>query len=167
MILSKITPLVINGWNVFAHPLFLDQIEALITKVDDLYKKDPINYTKKNIIKRLAAINQLAFIEIPEDPSAQKYRLGKTLGDEHKYWFRAKFFQQYRLFFRYHIESKIIIYAWVNDENSKRAYEHKSDAYRRFQKMLKSNHPPDDWEALIKACKNETSCLSKLAKQLR
>jgi toxin YhaV len=48
------------------------------------------------------------------------------------HWFRAKFFQQYRLFFRYHRESRIIIYAWVNDEESKRAYESASDAYRTF-----------------------------------
>lgn len=32
------------------------------------------------------------------------------------HWFRAKFFQQYRRFFRYHQASKIIVYAWVNIE---------------------------------------------------
>jgi hypothetical protein len=34
---------------------------------------------------------------------------------------RARFFQQYRLFFRYHRASRIIVYAWVNDEHAKRA----------------------------------------------
>jgi hypothetical protein len=43
-------------------------------------------------------------------------RAGGALGDGYRHWFRAKFFQQYRLFFRYHASSKVIVYAWVNDE---------------------------------------------------
>jgi toxin YhaV len=39
----------------------------------------------------------------------------------------------------------------VNDEQSKRAYESKSDAYKVFEKMLNSGHPPEDWNALLKA----------------
>ena len=35
---------------------------------------------------------------------------------------RAKFFQQYRLFFRYHAQAKVIVFAWVNDEDTKQAY---------------------------------------------
>ena len=38
---------------------------------------------------------------------------------------------------------------WVNDENSKRAYESNDDAYRVFRKMLDSGQPPDDWEELL------------------
>jgi toxin YhaV len=71
------------------------------------------------------------------------------LGDDHKHWFRAKFFQQYRLFFRYHAPSKVIVYAWVNDEDTKRAYESSDDAYRVFRKMLDNGHPPDDWDQLL------------------
>ena len=41
------TPLVVNGWTIFAHPLFLAQIEALIRKVEALTQKDPGGYTKK------------------------------------------------------------------------------------------------------------------------
>ena len=50
-----------------------------------------------------------------------------TLGDAYRHWFRAKFFQQYRLFFRYHAASRIIVYAWVNDEDTRRAYESADD----------------------------------------
>lgn len=57
-------------------------------------------------------------------------------------------FQQYRLFFRYHAPSKVIVYAWVNDEDSKRAHESNDDAYRVFRKMLESGHPPDGWDQL-------------------
>jgi len=143
------TPLVVNGWTLFAHPLFLEQLEATIAKVEELRRKNPTGYIKKNASKRLAAINKLAFDVIPQDPSRPEYRQGETLGKEHKHWFRAKFFQQYRLFFRFHQESKIIIYAWVNDEDTKRAYESDDDAYRVFTKMLNSGHPPSDWDQLL------------------
>lgn len=116
-------PLVINGWSIFAHPLFLNQLEELLSQVETLRQKDPQNFKKKNATKRLAAITKLTFDVIPQDPTYSDYRQGKTLGNDYKHWFRAKFFQQYRLFFRYHQESKIIVFAWVNDEKSKRAYQ--------------------------------------------
>jgi toxin YhaV len=141
--------LVINGWNIFLHPLFLQQFEELTTQVEQLRQKYPKDYQKKNAAKRLAAIAKLAFEVIPQDPSRNEYRQGNTLGDSYKHWFRAKFFQQYRLFFRYQQESKIIIFVWVNDENSKRAYDSNTDAYKVFKKMLKSGNPPDDWDKLL------------------
>ncbi len=147
--------MVINGWTIFAHSLFLEQLETLLKKVEKLRRKDPKGYTRKNATKQLAAISKLAFEIIPQDPSRTDYRQGSTLGDEHKHWFRAKFFQQYRLFFRYHQESKIIIYAWVNDDSTKRAYGSSTDAYRVFRRMIKSGHPPDDWNSLLDEAKQE------------
>jgi toxin YhaV len=146
---AKPAPLVIHGWTVFAHPLFLAQLETLARQVETFKQKDPSGYTKKNASKRLAAITRLAFDAIPQDPARPEYRQGSTLGDGHKHWLRAKFFQQYRLFFRYHAQSRVIVYAWVNDEDSKRAYESSADAYRVFGKMLESGHPPDDWNQLL------------------
>jgi toxin YhaV len=140
---------VVNGWTLFAHPLFLEQLDALIRKVETLRRKDPTGFSQKNAAKRLAAIYKLAFDVIPQDPERPEYRQGNTLGGEHKHWFRAKFFQQYRLFFRFHRASKIIIFAWVNDDDTKRAYESSDDVYRVFRKMLESGHPPDDWSALL------------------
>lgn len=46
------------------------------------------------------------------------------------------------LFFRHHAASRVIVYAWVNDEDTKRAYESSKDAYRVFRKMLEGGHPP-------------------------
>ncbi len=155
MIKSK--PVIINGWNIFGHSLFLNQVESLIEAVESLRKKNPINYKKKNATKRLAAIYKLAFEIIPQDPTIPEYRQGKTLGDEHKHWFRAKFFQQYRLFFRYHVGSKVIVYAWVNAENTKRAYNSKTDAYQTFKRMLNSGHPPNNWDQLVKEAELETN----------
>ena len=156
-------PLVINGWTVFAHPLFLVQLEALIQQVEALKQKDPTGFTKKNASKRLAAIAKLAFDVIPQDPTRPEYRQGNTLGDDHKHWFRAKFFQQYRLFFRYHAQAKVIVFAWVNDEDTKRAYESGDDAYRVFRKMLESGHPPDDWNQLLTEARAEVERLQKIA----
>ena len=156
---GKPTPLVINGWTIFAHPLFLDQLEALARQVEALKQKDPAGFVKKNATKRLTAIAKLAFEVIPQDPARPEYRQGGTLGEEHKHWFRAKFFQQYRLFFRYHGPSKLIVYAWVNDEDTKRAYESTDDAYRVFRRMLENGHPPDDWDRLLAEARTESGRL--------
>ena len=147
----------VNGWTLFAHPLFVEQYESLTDNVEKLKAKDPTGFTKKNVTKRLAAIHKLAFEVIPQDPTKPEYRQGSTLGDNNKHWFRAKFFQQYRLFFRYHQTSKVIVYAWVNDEKTLRAYESKNDAYKVFSKMLASGNPPDDWDALLKSASSLTS----------
>lgn len=162
--MSTSPPLVINGWNIFAHSLFLDQLETLLQQVEGLRQKYPNDYKQKNATKRLAAIAKLAFEVILQDPTRSEYRQGTTLGNEYKHWFRAKFFQQYRLFFRYHQESKIIVFAWVNDEGSKRAYESNTDAYRVFKKMLESGHPPDDWYDFLKEAKGEAHRLKQLEK---
>jgi len=143
-------PVLVHGWHLFAQPLFLAQVQALSQQVETLQRKDPMGYVNKNATKRLSAITQLAFDTIPQDPTRSEYRQGNTLGGQHKHWFRAKFFQQYRLFFRYHAGSKVIVFAWVNDDQTKRAFESSDDAYRVFRKMLESGHPPDHWVQLLR-----------------
>ena len=155
-------PWVMHGWTVFAHPLFTAQIEALIQQVEAHRQKDPVGYVKKNAAKRLAAIAKLAFDVIPQDPTLAEYRQGGTLGDDRKHWFRVKFFQQYRLFFRYHAGAKVIVYAWVNDEDTRRAYESSDDACRVFRKMLESGHPPDDWNQLLMEAQHDGLRLQQL-----
>lgn len=157
--MSTTPPLQINGWSIFAHPLFLDQLEDLLEQVEALHEKDPANYHKKNASKLLAAIVKLSFDSIPQDPSRKEYRQGNTLGKDNKHWFRAVFYQQYRLFFRYHSQSKIILLVWVNDESSKRAYGSKSDAYQVFKKMLDDGCPPNDWDTLLKEAKGSSDRL--------
>ena len=152
--------LVINGWIIYAHPFFLDQIEDLIWTVEQLKAKDPTGYKRKNTTKRLYAINKLAFENIPQNPTLDKYRQGDTLGDEYKHWFRGKFYQQYRLFFRYHKEAQIIIYAWVNDQKTLRAYSNRTDAYKVFTDMLDNGNPPDDWSELLKTAQKEQARLA-------
>ncbi|MDZ4811928.1 MAG: type II toxin-antitoxin system YhaV family toxin [Pseudomonadota bacterium] len=160
---AKATHLLINGWAIFAHPLFLDQVESLIRQVETLKRKDKYGYVNKNATKRLAAVFKLAFEVIPQDPACVEYRQGNTLGEQHKHWMRARFFQQYRLFFRYHAPSKVMVFAWVNDDDSKRAYESSSDAYRVFRKMLNSGHPPNDWDQLLAEARVEGDRIQQVA----
>jgi len=160
---EKPVPLVVHGWTVFAHPLFIAQIEALAQQVEHFKQRDTVGYMKKNASKRLAAITKLAFDVIPEDPTRPEYRQGSTLGGDHKHWFRAKFFQQYRLFFRHHAPSKVIVFAWVNDEDTKRAYQSSNDAYRVFRQMLASGQPPGDWEQLLAEARAQGQRLQQFA----
>lgn len=143
----------INGWTIYAHSLFLDQLEAMIEAVEKARRKDPKGYKKKRATKLLAAVLKVAFEDIPSDPTRDVYRQGATLGEDYKHWFRAKFLQQFRLFFRYQrsADAKIIVLAWVNDDSSLRAYESANDAYAVFRKMLKRGNPPNSWKDLLTA----------------
>jgi len=82
--LSTHQPLVINGWNIFAHPLFLNQFEELLKQVEGLRQKYPNDYKQKNAAKRLAAIAKLAFDVIPQDPTRSEYRQGRVLSEPMK-----------------------------------------------------------------------------------
>ncbi len=161
--MSNPKPIIRNGWTIFAHPLLLDQLETLIAQVEHLHQKHPETYQKKNPTKRLAAIVKLILEVIPQDPTRKEYRQGNTLGEPYKHWFRAKFFQQYRLFFRFHQEHQIIVFAWVNDETCKRAYDSKTDVYQVFGKMLNSGNPPDTWRQLLKEAQLEVTRLGAIA----
>ncbi|MGV3622584.1 MAG: type II toxin-antitoxin system YhaV family toxin [Archangium sp.] len=146
----------INGWEVFAHPLFLDQVERLMTAVEKEKAKNPREYQFKANFKVLAAIHELVFVVIPADPTKPEYRQGNALGGEFKHWFRAKFGgQRFRLFFRFDTRAKIIVYAWVNDEDTLRTYGSKTDAYAVFRKMLNRGNPPDSWSELVKSARDQ------------
>ena len=132
-----------------AHPCFTEQLALLKALVDRERGKNASGYKKKAAYKRLLAINKLTLTVIPNDPSADIFRLGNTLGPMRRHWFRAKFFQQYRLFYRFDSDARVIVYAWVNDEDTKRAYDSKSDAYVVFAKMLDGGNPPDDFDILL------------------
>ncbi len=145
-----------NGWHLFAHPLFLAQLEKLTVAVEKLQQSDPVGYQKTANAKLLAALRQLVFETIPSNPTRADYRQGGTLGSDRKHWFRAKFGNgRFRLFFRFDSKAKIIIFAWVNDETTLRTYGSKTDAYAVFRKMLDEGNPPDSWSALLDASKGD------------
>lgn len=145
--------MLINGWTIYAHPLFLDQITRLTDSVARDRTKDPANDKSKLNAKLLNAIRTITLERIPQDPTDKRYRLGGTLGSDNKHWFREKFGNgRFRLFFRFDTKAKIIVYVWVNDETTLRTYGKKTDAYAVFASMLHDGNPPDGWDKLLATC---------------
>ncbi len=108
--------MIVNGWSIYAHPLFLDQLARSIAAAERDRRNDPAGYAGKANTKLLKAIATIALERIPQDPTDPRYRLGGTLGEDRRHWFREKFGNgRFRLFFRYDSKAKIIVYAWVND----------------------------------------------------
>jgi toxin YhaV len=141
-----------HGWSLYAHPLFLDQLERLLASVERAKQSDPEGWRRKADAQTLVAIQGLVFDRIPRDPLSPEFRQGNTLGKEHRYWFRAKFGgSRFRLFFRADSKAKVIVYAWVNDRDTLRKVGASTDPYAVFAKMLTSGNPPDDWPALLAA----------------
>lgn len=148
-------PVNLNGWTIYAHPCFKAQYEDLIVRVEALKVKHPEMYQKKSDTKILAHLLK-AIADTTRNPRSPEYRPGDAIGQEYTDWSRAKFGNgRYRMFFRYSLQEKIIVLAWVNDDDSLRTYGSKTDAYKTFGKMLAKGNPPPDWAALLKACKSD------------
>lgn len=145
-----------HGWELFAHPLLLDQLDRLVAAVERERARTPKTYQSGANAKLLAALHRLVFDVVPQDPARAEYRQGATLGADRKHWFRAKFGGgRFRLFFRFDSKSHVIVYAWVNDETTLRTYGAKTDAYAVFRAMLDKDNPPDDWGALLNSAADE------------
>lgn len=99
--------------------------------------------------KQFVALKHVVIERIPSNPTNAEFRLGKALGENYRHWFRGKFLQQYRVFFRYSTRSQAIVYGWVNDPETLRAYGSKTDAYLVFKKMLESGRVPNSWDELV------------------
>ncbi len=141
-----------HGWTLYAHPLFLDQLERLLASVERAKLSDPEGWRRKADAQTLAAIHALVLDRIPRDPLSADFRQGNTLGKAHRHWFRAKFGgNRFRLFFRADSQAKVIVYTWVNDRDTLRKAGASSDPYAVFARMLGSGNPPDDWPALMAA----------------
>jgi toxin YhaV len=143
----------VNGWRLFQYPLFESQLRKLTEAVEQLSIRQPDTYRGHPKTKLLATIHRYITETIPRDPSAAEFRQGDTLGPDNRHWFRAKFHQRYRLFFRFSTKEKVIVYVWVNDEFSLRKAGSKTDAYAVFKYMLKAGDPPRTLEALLKHAK--------------
>jgi toxin YhaV len=142
--------MIVNGWTLYAHPLFDDQLRQLEDRVEALASKQPIHYKEQPAAKLLAAIHRLIFEIIPRDPNAAEFRQGNTLGPDNRHWFRAKFHQRFRLFYRFLSRDKVLVYAWMSDELTLRKSGSKTDPYRVFSDLLKAGVPPGTMEQLLK-----------------
>lgn len=154
--------IVVNEWTLLFHAHLLDQLDRLTAattrderrRAEDAENRRGTPATAN--LKVLAALHQLMFEEIPQDPKRADYRQGATLGSGRAHWFRAKFGAgRFRLFFRFRSDVKIIVYVWVNDEETLRTYGSSTDAYYVFAGMLEKGNPPDNWDTLVAACRKK------------
>lgn len=104
-------------------------------------QNDPQGFESNANVKLFRALSHLTMEAVPTDPGRDEFRQGNTLGTAYRHWRRAKIGRRFRLFFRYDSRSKVIVYAWVNDENTLRSAGSKSDPYAVFEKMLGCGNP--------------------------
>jgi toxin YhaV len=140
----------VNGWRLFQYPLFEYQLKKLTEAVEALSIRQPDAYKEHPKTKLLATIHRLITESTPRDPNAPEFRQGATLGPDNRHWFRAKFHQRYRLFFRFSSKDKVIVYVWVNNESTLRKAGARTDVYAVFKSMLETGDPPRTLEALLK-----------------
>ena len=136
-------------WSLLFHRCMLEQLERLKAASDKALAMSPRNAHENANVKLYAALAKLILQTIPSDPARDEFRQGNTMGPEFRHWRRAKIGRRFRLFFRYDSRTNVIIYAWVNDENTLRTAGSKNDPYTVFRKMLSRGNPPDDWDTLL------------------
>ncbi|WP_066267395.1 type II toxin-antitoxin system YhaV family toxin [Hydrogenophaga palleronii] len=148
-----------HGWTLLFHDCVIEQLQRLQAAAARAQENDPEGFESNANVKLFRALSQLMLDVVPSDPARDEYRQGNTLGPAHRHWRRAKIGRRFRLFFRYDSKAKVIVYAWVNDEQTLRSAGSKSDPYAVFEKMLGRGNPPDDWNALVLASKQDWSKL--------
>ena len=137
-------------WSLLFHQCLIDQLDRLTAAADRARAANPETAHENANVKLRAALARLILETVPADPASDEFRQGNTLGAGFRHWRRAKIGRRFRLFFRYDSRSRVIVYAWVNDENTLRSSGSKSDPYTVFLKMLERGNPPDEWNALIR-----------------
>lgn len=148
-----------HGWTLLFHDCVIEQMQKLYVAAQRAEQNDPIGFASNANVKLFRALSQLMLEVVPGEPARDEYRQGNTLGAEYRHWRRAKIGRRFRLFFRYDSRVKVIVYAWVNDEQTLRSSGSKSDPYAVFEKMLGRGNPPDDWDALVTASRRDWSKL--------
>ncbi len=144
-----------HGWTLLFHECVVEQLQKLHAAARRAEQNDPQGFASNANVKLFRALSQLMLEVVPGDPARDEYRQGNTLGPAYRHWRRAKIGRRFRLFFRYDSKAKVIVYAWVNDEQTLRSSGSKSDPYAVFEKMLGRGHPPNDWNALKAASRKE------------
>jgi toxin YhaV len=140
-----------HGWRLLFHVCLVEQLQRLDEAAKKANKQGSKGAKTNANVKLFAAVTKLMLETVPSDPTRDEYRLGNTMGPAHRHWRRAKIGRRFRLFFRFDTTSRIIVFAWINDEYSLRSAGSKTDPYVVFQKMLERGNPPEDWPSLIDA----------------
>ena len=144
-----------HGWTLLFHACVSAQLQKLHAASERAKQQDPNGFDANANVRLFNALSKLIFEAVPSDPNREEYRQGNTMGPAFRHWRRAKIGRRFRLFFRFDSKSKIIIFAWVNDENTLRSSGNKNDPYAVFKRMLAKGHPPDDWVTLVSASRSD------------
>ena len=105
------------GWKLLFHECLIEQLQKLRAAAERAQRQDPQGFESNANVRLFAALSKLIFEVVPSDPHREEYRQGNTLGMAFRHWRRAKMGRRFRLFFRFDSKTRIIIFAWVNDEN--------------------------------------------------
>ena len=140
-----------HGWNLLFHDCLIEQLQKLEAAALRAKAQDPAGFKSNANVKLFDALAKLILEVVPSDPNRDEYRQGNTMGAAFRHWRRSKIGRRFRLFFRFDSKTRIIIFTWVNDEHTLRSSGAKTDPYIVFKKMLKTGHPPDDWDSLLAA----------------
>lgn len=150
---ARTVGLVVQGWLVLRHPLLLRQLEKLATAAE----REPALTPGPNR-KLLGHLRDLMFDKIPQAPDAPAFRHGGALSGGRREWFRGKTGNgRYRLFYRFDSRARIIVFAWVNDDEHLRTVGSRDDAYAEFSRMLDDGNPPSSWDELLAAARAEAA----------
>ena len=144
-----------HNWKLFFHPCIVEQLKKLKAATDRASAADPIGFEANANVKLYRTLSHLILEIVPLDPGLDEYRQGNTMGQDYRHWRRVKIGRRFRLFFRYDSRTRVIVYAWVNDEQTMRSAGSKSDPYAVFRKMLERGSPPDDWAFLLTASQSD------------
>jgi len=141
---------IINTWKLYYFSLFKKLLDDLEEEVEHLKVKNPDDFTNHPKFKLLKGLYKNIKQLIPENPHADKFRLGRTLGNQYTNWKRTKIYlpPRYRMFFRFSSTDHGIVYAWFNNHKTLRKDGSRTDVYRVFQQMLEKGDIPDQYDQL-------------------
>jgi len=128
-----------HGWTLLFHECVIGQLQRLHAaaqraEAKDRKKTEQREFESNANVKLFRALSYLMMETIPSDPARAEYRQGNTMGAAYRHWRRAKIGRRFRLFFRHDERAKIIVFAWVNDEQTLRSAGSQTDPYRVFEK---------------------------------
>ena len=116
-------------WSLLFHRCVLEQLARLKAASDKAIASNPQSALENANVKLYAALGKLMLETIPSDPARDDYRQGNAMGPHFRHWRRAKIGRRFRLFFRYDSRTKVIVYAWLNDEKTLRTAGSRNDPY--------------------------------------
>lgn len=147
----------INGWSLFAHAIFIDDVYALLDEVEALVQADVHAAVGSPSYALLKCVMTSVKVRVPANPGHRDFLLGNTLGRGNRHWHRVKkgMPNRYRLFFQYQSTSpKSVTYAWFNDGDTLRKAGSKTDCYAVFKRHVATGRIPSDY-ATLKAASAE------------